>query len=304
MRVGIIGLGLIGSSLGAALRRDGFDVVGFDRDLSHAQMAESRGYVDRAHAALEATVVGQDVVVLATPVSTIVSLLPQVAALAGQHTVLTDVGSVKGPVLTTMEGVPHPGRAVGGHPIAGREVSGPAAADPDLFVGKPYAIVPSPLSDERAIECVVGIARAIGAAPHVVDAATHDAVVARTSHLPQVVASALALTLMDSPEAGTGILAGTGLRDTTRLAASDAKLWTDILCMNSDNVATSVRQLTAVLTGLLSCIEGHDAGALREMLTEAQNWRVAHDTSPTTASSPGRETGTMERETVDSGVRP
>jgi prephenate dehydrogenase len=271
MHISIIGLGLIGASLGGALHQRGYNVVGYDSNPTAAHVAEMRGLVDTVCPTVEEAVRGSEVVILATPVATIISLLPQLAAIIDSDSILTDVGSAKKAVIAAMDALPDTCRAVGGHPIAGREQSGPTAADPGLFAGKPYAIVPSTHSDAAAIATIEVLARAIGAQPILVSADVHDAVLARTSHIPQLLASALALSL--EGERYTS-LSGTGLQDMTRLAASDPQLWSEVLCLNATNVVAAGRRYLEVLTYLLHKIEEGDQHALHDALCASAKFRV------------------------------
>ena len=223
-RAAVIGLGLIGASLGGALRARGYVVWGLDTDPAAMQTALHRGLVDNVSDELTVVLNEASLVILATPVLSIVDLLPRVDALSPHTAVIVDVGSVKGPVVDAMEGLPGAARIIGGHPIAGKEQSGPGVADALIFQGRSFALVPNKATSTPTLHAAETVVRAIGGVPFVLSAPEHDRMVARTSHLPQLLAMALALALEPHDER----LAGPGLRDRTRRAASGARVWTDI----------------------------------------------------------------------------
>lgn len=260
-QVRIVGAGLIGTSLGIALSRNGFSTslsdpsptaVGLARDLGAGVIAEESG-------------AEPDLVVVAAP--------PDVAAQVvleqleqWPSAVVTDVASVKGAVLDAVaDGGGDLARYVGSHPMAGRERSGAMAARGDLFEGRAWVVVPSPASTPAAVDLVRLVAEAAGAAVSVMGSAEHDDAVAVVSHVPQVAASLVASRLRDLPERAVA-LAGQGLRDVTRIAASDARLWTQILAGNSAAVRdelTALREdLDEVIGALDALATGEGVGAL------------------------------------------
>lgn len=267
MRIGIVGLGLIGGSLGAALCSCGHFVAGYDSNEEHAADARRRGLVDDVYATLAACVGPADVVVLATPLDSIVSLLPEVAGSLKPGAVVTDVSSVKQPVIEAMDQLPERVRAVGGHPIAGKESSGPRSSDAAIFEGAAYAVVPSARSDSRSIATVTSLARQLGSKPVRLSAAEHDALVARTSHLPQVVSSALAEFLGADAHSS---LTGPGLRGMTRLADSNPNLWRQILVANGSNVAPELRQFAELLARWATAIEDADGTWVEQEMAAAK----------------------------------
>jgi prephenate dehydrogenase len=263
----IIGTGLIGTSIGLALRDRGIKVYLSDGDPRTAELAASLGAgellgqpITRAtatattpapntsltprsssatpaandSAALAAG--GADLAVLAVPPDAVAPVLAaaQAAGLAGCY---TDVASVKaGPVAAARALGCDLASYVPGHPLAGRERSGPAAARADLFHGRPWALCPGPATAESAVACVTALIRACGAEPVPAGPDEHDRWVALISHAPHVVASAMAARLADAPP-GALHLAGQGLRDVTRIAAGDTGLWTQILLANAAGVS-------------------------------------------------------------------
>ncbi|HEY3923459.1 MAG TPA: prephenate dehydrogenase [Acidothermaceae bacterium] len=233
-RVLIVGAGLIGTSIGLALRQQFVDVALEDHAPGRLALATELG-------AGRASVVGErfDVAVVAVPPAGVAGELLRLQRLDLART-YTDVASAKAEPQQEAEtaGVDM-STYVGGHPVAGRERSGPAAAHADLFVGRPWVITSTRAATKQAVADVAALARACGAVPVPMTADDHDAALATVSHLPHLVASLLAAQLVGSDEA-TVALGGTGLHDTTRVAAGDPDLWTQILLANADHLAAAL----------------------------------------------------------------
>jgi len=261
----VIGLGLIGASLGGALRRQGDAVWGLDVDPEAMRTALQHGFVDEVADDLAAVVSDAALVILALPVLSIVDLLAQVDSLSPPNAVIVDVGSVKAPVARVMEQLPGASRAIGGHPIAGKERTGPAAADASIFKGRSFALVPHPSTSEVTLQTAQTMVRAIGGVPITLSAVEHDRIVARTSHLPQLLSLALALTLDPRDE----LLAGPGLRDMTRLAASGPSMWNDIFMSNAENIAAALALCISHLQDLTRMAEDGDAASLEHTMLRA-----------------------------------
>ena len=255
-RVRVVGTGLIGASLGIALSRKGFDVTLSDASPTAMRLARDLG----AGALAAPDDVAPDLVVVGAP--------PDVAAevvLAElrrwPEAVVTDVASVKGSVADAVE---HGGgdltRYVGSHPMAGRERSGAMAARADLFEGRAWVVVPTPVSTEGAVALTRRVAESVGSAVTVMAADDHDAAVAVVSHVPQVAASLVASRLRDLSDPAVA-LAGQGLRDVTRIAASDPRLWTQILAGNAPAVRDVLRALRDDLGEVIDALDALDADA-------------------------------------------
>ena len=270
-RVTVIGLGLIGASLGGALRAQGYFVSGLDNDRAAMQTSLDRGLVDETSDDLEVVLNGADMVILAMPVLSIIDSLPQIDELSRPDAVIMDVGSVKGPVVDAMEALPGSARMIGGHPIAGKEQSGPGVADVSLFKGRSFALVPNDATSTPTKQAAKSIVRAVGGVPVVLSAPEHDRMVATTSHLPQLLAMALALSL----EPSAMRLAGPGLRDMTRLAGSGASMWTDILVSNADNIAAALGICVAQLQNLSTLASAGDTAALERIMALANERSAA-----------------------------
>jgi prephenate dehydrogenase len=264
-RVAVVGIGLIGGSMAAALRLAGHEVRGFDSTPGRGAVAVSRGLVDQSAGTLDECVRDADTVILATPVAAILSLLSQVDALTSDDTLILDAGSVKADVVNAMAALSRPGRAIGGHPIAGTEASGPEAADAQLLAGRTFALCPSRRTTPGTAERAAALVRSMGALPIRLEADRHDAVVARTSHLPQVASTALALCL----EHADLSLAGPGVRDMTRLARSDAGIWGDIVRLNRANIAEAMREFARRFDDIGRMVESGDTSALADAMQRA-----------------------------------
>ncbi len=247
--VRVVGTGLLGASVGLGLRRHGVDVQLADPSRTALALARDVGAgtpaaPDDAEPAL--------VVVAAPPDVTADVVRSELAA--HPHAVVTDVASVKGYVLAELRAAGADlRRYVGSHPMAGRERSGPSAAVPDLFLGRPWVIADSGQSHPDAVLAVRALAVDLGAVPVAMEAGEHDAAVATVSHLPQLAASLVAARLRDVDDAALG-LAGQGLRDVTRIAASDPALWTSILAANALAVRSVLVELRADLDAVVTAL--------------------------------------------------
>jgi prephenate dehydrogenase len=243
----VVGCGLIGASVGLALQQGGWDVLLDDENLSVVGQAVRRGAGrpwDRQEASRLA--------LIAVPPRLTASVLNRYQQLDVAET-YTHVASVQSQVQREVEILSSDTSViVGGHPLAGRELSGPGAATADLFVGRPWALCPGPAATSRARTDVAELVQACGADVVELSAAAHDAAVALLSHLPQVASSALAAALAQTVEITDDVsllrLAGPGIVDTTRLAASDPDLWVQILELNAQQVAPVVTALAEQLT--------------------------------------------------------
>ena len=242
--VAVVGLGLVGGSLARALRRAGYHVIGVDRPAVLARARRARAI--SASAPLPEAARAADIVVLAAPPDTNLRLLRAIAALVSPGTWITDVGSVKGPLLAEARRLRLP-NFVGGHPMAGAEKAGFAASRPDLFSGCRWILTPA--RGGRVPPVVRRLVRDVGARPVVLSAHDHDRVVAFLSHVPQIVAWALVAAARGDAVARRHLdLAGSGYRDMTRLSGSARPLWRQILGQNGAAVSRALRALRKELT--------------------------------------------------------
>lgn len=240
-RITIIGTGLIGSSIGLGLMsRPGreYEVVGIDRDRLNAREAKKRGAIDREVGSLEEALEGAGLVVIAVPVMGARKILEEVGPYLAQGTIITDTCSTKADIMRwAAEFLPEHVNFVGGHPMAGREQSGPGAALDGLFKDATWAITPSPRANEGAVSAVLGMVEYLGAIPLYIDAAEHDTYAAAVSHLPILLSVALFRMIRDSQGwEDASLLAGPGFRDLTRLASGDATMSRDIMVTNREGV--------------------------------------------------------------------
>ncbi len=240
-RLAIIGLGLIGGSLGLALKAaklEGLEIVGHDREWGVGGRAKRLSAIDRDARLPEEAVEGAAVVVVATPVSQVKQTFNEIAPALGEAAVVTDTASTKRDVMRwAADLLPETVSFVGGHPIAGKETSGLDAADASLFQGRPWAVIPSVHAEEGAVRAVENLVRIVGATPVLVDAAEHDSYMAAVSHLPLLAATALFSLTSESrawPELAS--LSGPGFRDTTRLASTNPDLSHDVALTNQANL--------------------------------------------------------------------
>jgi prephenate dehydrogenase len=245
-----VGVGLIGGSIGLAARNAGWDVVGVDRP-DVLEQAASLGAVDRPSTVKE--VRGADLVVLAAPISKVTDL---VAELPPTDALITDVASTKTAVVR--EADRHELRFVGGHPMAGSQLSGVTNARADLFKGARYFLTPTDTTDPEAYREVAGFVRSLGAVPTAVDPEQHDLLVAALSHLPHLMAAALLKVASDiSPEALS--FAGPSFRDLTRVGASSPSLWSDILAENAPALGEALGAFAGAMAQLGSEIQDRES---------------------------------------------
>ena len=287
-RVAVVGLGLIGGSIGLALKK-GTPVelvVGFDVDPQAVAGALECGAVDAGAESLEDAAAGMDLVVVATPVDLIPGVLDRIAAYVGGDAIVTDVGSVKAEVVAAGERTMGPA-FVGGHPMSGSERHGIDAANEDLFDDAWWIVTPTPATASRTYATVTAMVSALGARPVALDPATHDSLVARLSHLPQLTASALvdvALAAGDR-EALLG-LAGGGFRDVTRIAASNPDLWVAIIRSNHQAVLESLAGFGKRLEAVTSMISMQHWDELRSWLDRSRRARLDVFTKPDFGGEP------------------
>ncbi|MCP4791701.1 MAG: bifunctional prephenate dehydrogenase/3-phosphoshikimate 1-carboxyvinyltransferase [Gammaproteobacteria bacterium] len=270
----VVGLGLIGGSLAAALRRNGqHQVWGYDHDPKSQAQALDEGVIDHSVEDLEAVVRDVNVVVLAVPVIAMEALLRRVAPWLKEHTLLTDVGSVKGNIVRTayeVFGKPPPG-FVPGHPIAGSERSGISAVDPDLFVAHKFIITPLPESSSQAMDVLAEIWRGVGSDILTMDVARHDKVLAATSHLPHILAFSLVDTLaLDTQNKDIFRYAAGGFRDFTRVSGSDPTMWHDVFVSNRDACLQTLDQFTDGLKVMRQAIADGDSNTMLGIMTRAR----------------------------------
>lgn len=267
--VAVLGLGLIGGSLARDLAGGGTVVAGYDRDPASASAALDAGVISRTLHRPD-DLAGIDVVVLAVPVSAVAELLRRIAPAAERSRLITDVGSTKRSIVAAAEALGLGDRFVGSHPMAGHHDAGWHASRAGLFRGARVYLTPTHETAPAALDTAETLWRRVGAHPVCCAAARHDRLVARTSHLPQLISTLLA-RLLAADRITPGDLAAGG-RDMTRLAASDPQLWTDIALDNVDEIRVALDSLAAQLAELRDAIDRGDAAQTHAILAEARDW--------------------------------
>ncbi|MBI3362324.1 MAG: prephenate dehydrogenase/arogenate dehydrogenase family protein [Chloroflexi bacterium] len=277
-RITIVGLGLMGGSLALALRGRCARMVGVDRDPVAVELA--RGAVDFSTPDLASGLRDCNLIVLATPVRSILSLLSALQSLIPDPQPPTsnlrlpisvlDLGSTKASIVSAMDSLPPPFDPIGGHPMCGREVAGFAHADADLYRGRTFVLVPLARTSKRTRVLAGELVAAIGANAVELAAARHDALTAITSHLPYAAAVALMQAALSSNDDRLWDMTASGFRDTSRLAASDPTMMVDILITNRAAILDALARYRAELDSLIALIDRADPEALSDAVSPAQ----------------------------------
>ncbi|MCA9106275.1 MAG: prephenate dehydrogenase/arogenate dehydrogenase family protein [Planctomycetales bacterium] len=272
--IAILGVGLIGGSIGQAVRHRSLAkrVVGLGRSPRQLEIARSLGAIDEGTTDLSHAVTGADLVIIATPVNRIIEQVRAVQQMVEPGALITDAGSTKSDIVRGC-GEDRTDRAtfIGGHPLAGGERSGVDAASPDLFEKRLVVLTPTPTTPANALARLTSFWRELGANPVEMSAEEHDRILAQTSHVPHCVASALAAAtpaeLLD--------FAATGWRDTTRVAAGDVGLWTEILKQNSVPIAEGLDAVRTQLQDMIEALRQCDWDRVTRLLQEGKQRRDA-----------------------------
>jgi prephenate dehydrogenase len=275
-RLSLVGLGLLGGSVAKAARTLGLadEIVAVGRDRERLEPARLDGVVDRVTTDLREGVAGADFCLLATPVATLAALLPEVWRALPSDAVLTDVGSTKTAIVRAAERLAseRPLAFVGSHPMAGSEQAGYRVSRPDLFRGATVIITPTERTDSHAVKRVGEFWEALGGRLVTLDPVTHDRATAAISHLPHLVADALvdAVVRMD-PRFFE--VAGRGFKDTTRIAASDARVWREIFQENRAGLTEALAAFRGALEELERLVASGDDAAIEAALDRIRRVR-------------------------------
>lgn len=271
LQLTVVGLGLMGGSFAAAIRGRCRAVVGVDRDPRALDIALQKGFVSRATRSLADGVAGADVVILATPVRTVLDLLGELATVARPGSLVMDLGSTKQEIVAAMERLPDHLQAIGGHPMCGKERSGIAAADANLYRGAVFVLTPLSRTSPDALVLASALVSAVGARPLILDAERHDRLVAAISHVPYLLACALTHAVQDAAREDPTVweVASSGFRDSSRLAASDVTMMLDVLLTNRRAVLEALDLLERRIRDLRSRLENGPESDLREALEGA-----------------------------------
>jgi prephenate dehydrogenase len=268
VRVAIVGTGLIGASVGLAAKRGGATVVGFDQDRATAEVAAEHEAVDEIAGSVAEVLRGAELAVVAVPVGQLAAQVRTVLEASGEECTVTDVGSTKAAVCAAAEGSP---RFIGGHPVCGSEARGPEHASAGLFEGATWFLAPLAQSEPARYRLVHGFVGGLGATPVAVDPNAHDRLVALTSHLPHVLANVLVnqagATRIDGHEPLSS--AGGSLRDMTRVAGANPRIWVDIFLENAGALRSSLAEHRRGLEQVEAALESGDGGFLARWIGEA-----------------------------------
>jgi prephenate dehydrogenase len=278
VKVAILGSGLIGGSIGLAIKQRSpeTEVVAYDLDPASAARAVDRGAADASAASAAEAAAGSDVIFIATPVGVISAVAGDIGSSLKPGSVVTDVGSTKSRVVVEVEGsLPEGVSFIGGHPMAGTEDEGIEAATPDLFENAWWILTPTDRSDPDAYKLVHGLLATLGARVMALKPGAHDELMAVVSHVPHLTAAALMNMAADRgrDHAGLLALAAGGFRDVTRVAASNPEIWLDICDENRDAIATALEGFAGRLLELRDLVKRQDRGSLRDVFLAARESR-------------------------------
>lgn len=271
--VAIVGVGLIGGSIAAAVKARGAagHVIGVGRNKARLEIARDRGWLDCISTDVAAAK-DADFIIFCTPVDRIVSGVREIAAICRPGTLITDAGSVKGIICDELaEGLPADVEFIGSHPLAGSEKQGCEFADPQLLEGRVCVVTPVETTTRMARDRARSFWKSLGATVRELTPAAHDRALAETSHLPHLAAATLAATLSFENRP----FAASGFRDTTRIASGDPDLWTAILLSNADDVLHAFQKQEQIAERFRQALETRDAAKLRNLLNAAKSNRDA-----------------------------
>jgi prephenate dehydrogenase len=278
-RVAIVGLGLMGGSLAAALKSRSAcaEIVGVPRRQETVAEALERGFIDRGTTDLPSGLADADIVVLAMPVRTILATLPAIAPLLPTGCLVLDLGSTKARIAQALSALPSAVHVCPAHPMCGKELAGLEAAAPDLYVDKTFVISPLPRTARAALALTEELITAVGARPRRLDPRRHDRLVAVGSHLPYLLALGLVATAEEVGREDTFLwdLVASGFRDTSRLAASDVRMMLDVLMTNVEAIAEAMDRFREHLEEMERLLKVGDEAALRRLIETAAIRRSA-----------------------------
>jgi prephenate dehydrogenase len=272
--VTIVGVGLIGGSIGLALRSRGLAerVIGMGRRPESLRQAMEVGAVTETSLDLETSIRPADLIVFATPVDRIAPAILEASRLFSSQALITDAGSTKAEMIGELDAaLPPKIRFIGGHPLAGGEKAGVEYATADLFEGRVAIVTPTDRTPRQVVRDATEFWASLGARVITMSPEEHDEAVAAISHLPHLLASAVARS---TPKERLD-LAASGWRDTTRIAAGDAELWTQILLTNRRNVLKSIARFEKTVSRFKEALKNDDPAALKRLLAEAKRIRDA-----------------------------
>lgn len=273
----ILGLGLMGASLALGLKKRGFGgrIFGYARREETRLQALTNGVVDGVFADPSDAVREADIVVVCVPIWSIAQLAEEIVGALKPGAVVTDVGSTKSELLKTMASIFQTSDAhfVGSHPIAGSEKTGIDAGNPDLYEGRLTIVCPSEGTPEAPKQLVSNLWKSAGSDVVEMSPAEHDALLASTSHLPHMIAAALARSVADGNPTEKADFCGTGFKDTTRVASGSADMWVDIIDTNRTALESELNRFNEELQGLIKILRSGDGDDIRKWLEDARDDR-------------------------------
>jgi len=276
-QIAVLGLGLMGASLALALKKRGYSgrLLGYARREETRNHALATGMFDAVFDEPAEAVRDADITVICVPIWTIARLAEQIVGALKPEAVVTDVGSTKSALLKTMDPLfeGSPAYFVGSHPIAGSEKTGIDAGSPDLYENRLTVVCPSESTPKAAEQAVVELWKAAGSAVVEMSPDQHDAMLASTSHLPHMVAAALARSIAGSDPAKKADFCGTGFKDTTRVASGSADMWVDIIDTNRAALEAELDRFHGELQGLIAILRDGNSEDIRQWLEEAAGQR-------------------------------
>lgn len=285
IRIAIVGMGLIGTSLGMALRAGNsatdplgqIQVIGYDRDRANTKEARGRLAIDVVADSLQQAITGTHLVVLAVPAQAVPAVLREIVPYLEVGAVITDVCSTKAQIAAWADEIlPNANPFIGGHPMAGRDASGPKAATPELFKGSVYCLCPGLSSPPEAIALCEAMVDRVGAKTYFIEPVEHDAYVAGISHLPFILAASLVnMTASESSWREMSALAATGFRDTTRLASGDIIMHRDIVMTNRIALERWLTQAVNQLESFKDVVVRGDEAAISTFFEQAKTTRAS-----------------------------
>lgn len=275
--IAILGYGLMGASLALGLKKRGYEgrILGYARREETRIQALESGVADEVFSDPADAVREADIVVVCVPIWTIARLAEQMVSALKPGAVVTDVGSTKSELLKVMDPIFHASEAcfVGSHPIAGSEKTGIDAGNPDLYEGRLTVVCPSDDTPEEAERAISSLWKSVGSEVVEMSPAEHDAMLASTSHLPHMIAAALARSVADGDPAKKADFCGTGFKDTTRVASGSADMWVDIIDTNRVALEAELDRFHEELQGLISILRSGNGEDIRKWLEDARDDR-------------------------------
>ncbi|MCR5216045.1 MAG: prephenate dehydrogenase [Lachnospiraceae bacterium] len=290
MKIGFVGLGLIGGSILRSIKEKhpDYHTLGFSRSQAPLLLAKEEGMLDEIVDCLDERMGSVDYIFLCTPVEYIASYLEKLKPVLSSHTILTDVGSVKGYILNAVKKEGLEANYIGGHPMAGSEKTGYANSSSLLLENAFYAICPTDLVDPKKVEELVELVRDMGALPVVMDAFVHDKSVAGISHVPHIIASSLVNLVKqnDNEEQMMKRMAAGGFKDITRIASSSPEMWEQICSTNAEAISNLLGKYIALLQEAKDAVDGNAKSYVHEMFESSKEYRDAINDNKRGAKGP------------------